>query len=153
MRQNDVHFINILNRFQTGSQIIDDIHFMNNFCLRPPPIDNTLLHLFYTNLKTTTHNKIVYEKTPSDTFKIHTKDFHFETCPSHFKLSILPSHTNGHHKLLLKKYMLTELCVRNYATLNGLVNGANGSFEEYIKNNVKPLIWIYFHNPQIGIST
>jgi hypothetical protein len=49
--------------------------------------------------------------------------------------------------------MLTELCVRNYATLNGLVNGANGSFEEYIKNNVKPLIWIYFHNPQIGIST
>ncbi len=49
--------------------------------------------------------------------------------------------------------MLMELCVRNYATLKGLVNGANGSFEDYIKNNVKPLIWIYFHNPQIGINT
>ncbi len=153
MRQNDDHFIHILNRIQTSSQTNDNTHFMNNFCLRPPPTDNTLPHLFYTNLKTTTHNKIVYEKTPSDTFKIHTKDFRFETCPFHFKLSILPSHTNGHHKLLLLKNMLMELCVRNYATLNGLVNAANGGFEDYIENNVKPLIWIYFHNPQIGINT
>jgi len=104
MKQNDVHFINILNRIQTSSQTNDDAHFMNNFCLRPPPTDNTLpiqTYLFYTNLKTTTRNKIVYENTPSDTFKIQTKDFHFETCPFHFKLSNLPSHTNGHHKLLL----------------------------------------------------
>jgi hypothetical protein len=41
--------------------------------------------------------------TPSETFKFHTKDIHFETCPSHFKLSILPSHTSGLHELLLKK--------------------------------------------------
>jgi hypothetical protein len=103
MRQNDVHFINILNRFQTSSQKNDDIHFMNNFCLRSPPIDNTLPHLFYTNLKITTHNKIVYDKTPNETFNFHTKDIHFETCLSHFKLSILPSHTSGFHELLLKK--------------------------------------------------
>jgi hypothetical protein len=31
MRQNDVHFINILNRFQIASQTIENIHFMNNF--------------------------------------------------------------------------------------------------------------------------
>ncbi len=101
MKQND-HFINILNRFQTGSQTNDDIHFMNNFCLRPSPIDNTLPHLFYTNLKTTTHNKIVYNRTLNETFKFHTKDIHFETCTSHFKLSILPCHPSDLHELLLK---------------------------------------------------
>jgi len=64
MRQNDVHFINILNRFQTGSQIIDDIHFMNNFCLRPPPIDNTLLHLFLQTLKPQPITKLSMRKHP-----------------------------------------------------------------------------------------
>jgi hypothetical protein len=42
-----------------------------------------------------------------------------------------------------------EWCASNYATLNGLVNGANGTFQDYIENNLKPLIWIHFHNPQI----
>jgi hypothetical protein len=103
MKQNDVHFINILNRLQTVSQTNEDINFMNNLCLRPPPMDNTLSHLFYTNLKTIAHNKIVYDKTLGKTFKFFAKGIHFETCP-HFKLSMLPSHTSGlHHELLLKK--------------------------------------------------
>jgi hypothetical protein len=29
----------------------------------------------------------------------------------------------------------------------------NDTFQNYIKNNPKPLIWIHFHNPQIGINT
>jgi hypothetical protein len=49
--------------------------------------------------------------------------------------------------------MLMELYVSNYATLDGLINGANGTFQDYIENNPKPLIWIYFHNPKIGINT
>jgi hypothetical protein len=48
MKQNDVHFINILNRFRTTSQTNEDIHFMNDFYLRPPSMYNTSLHLFYT---------------------------------------------------------------------------------------------------------
>jgi hypothetical protein len=32
MRLNDVHFINILNRFQNASQTNENIHFMNDFC-------------------------------------------------------------------------------------------------------------------------
>jgi hypothetical protein len=32
MRQNDVHFINIFDRFRTPSQKNEDIHFMNNLC-------------------------------------------------------------------------------------------------------------------------
>jgi hypothetical protein len=58
----ELHFINIVNRFQIASQTNEYIHFTNNFCLRPPPMDNTLPHLFYTNLKTIADNKIVYEK-------------------------------------------------------------------------------------------
>jgi len=50
---------------------------MNNFYLKPPPMDNTLPHLFYTNLKTIAHNKIVYDKTLNETFKFLAKDIHF----------------------------------------------------------------------------
>jgi len=102
IKQTDFHFINILNRFQTTSQTNENIHFMNNFCLRLPLMDNTLPHLFHTNLKTSAHNKHVYDKTLRQTFKFLAKDIHSETCPSHFKLSMLTSHINGlHHELLL----------------------------------------------------
>jgi hypothetical protein len=49
--------------------------------------------------------------------------------------------------------MLVELCVGNYATLDGIVNGVDDTFQDYIKSSPKPLIWIHFHNPQIGIKT
>jgi hypothetical protein len=75
---------------------------MNDFCLTPPPIDNTLPLLFYTNLKTNAHNKHVYDKTLGQTFKFIAKYIHSETCPFHFKLSMLASHINDlHHELLL----------------------------------------------------
>jgi hypothetical protein len=75
---------------------------MNNFCLKPPPMDNILPHLFYTNLKTTAHNKNVHDKALGETFKFLAKDVHSETCFSHFELSMLPSHTFGfHHDLSL----------------------------------------------------
>jgi len=94
-----------------------------------PPIDNTLSHLFYTNIKTITHNKIVYEKTLDETFNFFATDIHSKTCPSHFKLSMLPFHRNGlHHELLILKHMLKELCVGNYAIVDGLVNGVDGTF-------------------------
>jgi hypothetical protein len=94
---------------------------------------NTLSHLFYTNFRTNSHIKIVYSKTPSKIFKFLTKYIHFETCPFHFKLSMLPFHINGlHHKLMFKKYMLMELCASNYATLYDFVSGIDGTFQNYI---------------------
>ncbi len=42
--------------------------------------------------------------------------------------------------------MLKELCVGNYAIVDGLVNGADGTFKDYIENNIELLIWIYFQN-------
>jgi hypothetical protein len=34
MKQNDINFINILNRFQTTSQTFEDINFINKFVLK-----------------------------------------------------------------------------------------------------------------------
>jgi hypothetical protein len=49
MRQNDINFINILNRFLTTSQTFEDIDFVNKICFKTPAMDNTLPYLFYTN--------------------------------------------------------------------------------------------------------
>jgi ATP-dependent exoDNAse (exonuclease V) alpha subunit len=48
--------------------------------------------------------------------------------------------------------MLVELCASNYATSNGLVNGVDVTFQDYIENNPKPFIWIDLYNSQIGIN-
>jgi len=50
-------FINILNKFRTTSQTFEDIKIINNIYVKPPPKDNTLPYLFYTNAKTIAHNK------------------------------------------------------------------------------------------------
>jgi hypothetical protein len=67
-------------------------------------MNNTLPYLFYTNDKITTHNSNAFHTKPSQTFRLLTQDIHSNTCPSHFKLSTIPSQTNSlHHELLLKK--------------------------------------------------
>jgi hypothetical protein len=117
-------------------------------------MDNTLPYLFYTNIKTTMHNKNVFQSTLGETFTFLTYDVHIETCPSHFKLSNLPFQmVSLHYKILDKKKMLVELCVRNYETFDGLVNGADGIFEYFTKTISKSFVWIHFHNPQIGQNT
>lgn len=40
--------------------------------------------------------------------------------------------------------MLVELCIGNYTTLNGLVNGLDGTFQNILTFFQKPLIWIDF---------
>jgi hypothetical protein len=90
MWQNNIHFINILNRFRIASQTIKDIKFMNNNCLKTPLMDNTLPYLLYTNIKTTMHNKNVFLNKLNQTFTFLTCDVHVETCHSHFKWSNLP---------------------------------------------------------------
>jgi hypothetical protein len=44
--------------------------------------------------------------------------------------------------------MLVKLCVRNYESLDGFMNGADGMFEDYIETISKTLVWIHFHNSQ-----
>ncbi len=74
-------------------------------------------------------------------------DVHIETCPSHLKLSNLPFQRVGlHYEILAEKKMLVELCVGNYETFDGLVNGANVIFEEFTEIISKSFVWIHFHN-------
>jgi hypothetical protein len=50
--------------------------------------------------------------------------------------------------------MLVELCVENYATHDGLVNGLDGIFQGSIKVfNSQEVIWILFNNPKCGQFT
>jgi hypothetical protein len=50
--------------------------------------------------------------------------------------------------------MLVELCARNYATHDGLVNGANGMFQGSTKVfSSQEVIWILFNNPKCGKLT
>jgi hypothetical protein len=47
--------------------------------------------------------------------------------------------------------MLVEFCVGNYATHDGLVNGANVIFQGSTKVfNSQEVIWILFNNPKCG---
>jgi hypothetical protein len=92
--------------------------------------------------------------TSNQTFKFLTQDILSDTCPTHFKLSQLPNETCGLHiELLLKKNILVKFRASNYSSLDGLVNGANGTFQDYTKVFNKQLIWINFENPCIGLNT
>ncbi len=134
MWQYDINFINILNRFKTASQTIENIKCMNNNCLKTALMNNTLPYLFFTNVNTTMHNKNVFWNTLGETFTFVACDGHIETWPFHFKLSNLPSQTAGlHYKILIEKKMLVELCVGNYETFDGFVNGADGIFDDFTK--------------------
>ncbi len=53
-------------------------------------------------------------------------------------------------KCWLRKKKLVELCVENYETSDGLVNGANDIFENFTKIISNSFVWIHFHNLQIG---
>jgi hypothetical protein len=45
--------------------------------------------------------------------------------------------------------MLVELCVGNYATYNGLMNGVDGILKTSITYCEKTIIWIMFQNSKI----
>jgi hypothetical protein len=127
---------------------------INQICLKKPPLDTTLPYLYYTNAKTTEYNKKTFQNTVGETFKFIAQDIHLDICPVHFQLLNLPNRTFGvHHELFFKRHMLVELCVGNYYTSNGIVNGVDETFEEYTKTVSKPVIWINFHNPHIGFNT
>jgi hypothetical protein len=100
MHQNDLQFIHILNIFWMASHIFEYINFINQICLWTPSIDNILPILFYINAKKIEHNKTILQNTLGQTFTFHAKDIHFETCPPHFKLPMVPSQiTSLHHEL------------------------------------------------------
>jgi hypothetical protein len=82
--------------------------------------------------KNISHNKYVFENTFKDTWPFVAQDIHFDTCP-HFKFSTNPSQQLVliHKCHWFNRNMLIELCVSDYVTLDGLVNGVDGTFPDY----------------------
>jgi len=58
-----------------------------------------------------------------------------------------------HFMIHMKKYMLAEFCVGNYATFDGLVNGDVSISKRSTTYNDKTIIWTMFENSKIGILT
>jgi hypothetical protein len=58
-----------------------------------------------------------------------------------------------HFTVHINIYMLVELCVDNYATFDGLVNGVDGIFKAWTTYCEKTIIWIMFQNFLIGTLT
>jgi len=54
------------------------------------------------------------------------------------------------HFIIHIKYMLVELCVINYVTFDGFVNGVDNIFETSKTYCDKTIIWITFQNFKIG---
>jgi hypothetical protein len=77
-----------------------NINFINQICLKKPPLDTTLPYLFYTNTKTIEHNKKTFQDTLGETFKFVTLDIHLDTFPVHFQLLNLINQTIGLHNEL-----------------------------------------------------
>jgi hypothetical protein len=63
-------------------------------------------------------------------FKLHAQDRHHDTCFQSFQLQYDVNFIAWLHlEVQVKKNMLVELCVGNYATHDGLVNGVDKIFQ------------------------
>jgi hypothetical protein len=120
-------FIQTLNKFHTATENIKDIEFINSICNQQPSNDFTILYLFYTNKHVQKHNENMFTTTLGPTFIFKAIDMNHQSCPPSHKFSNDLSKPMGlHFTITIKKDMLIELCVSNYATSNGLVNGVDG---------------------------
>jgi hypothetical protein len=121
-----------LNRFQTTTQTLQDIKSINQTCLGIPPKDITLWYLFYTNVKTLATTNMF--------LKTHLRIHHHLLHKTYILIHVLISNyqqTQVKQLVLIHKChwfnqnMLIELCVSDYVTLDGLVNGVDGAFPDY----------------------
>jgi hypothetical protein len=67
-------------------------------------------------------------------------DINHQSCPPSYKLSNDPNKTTSLHSTIhILKNMLVELCVGNYATFDGVVNGIDDIFKASTTYSDKPL--------------
>jgi hypothetical protein len=65
-------------------------------------------------------------------------DINHQSCLACYKLLNNSSKIASlHYIICIRIYILVEICVGNYATSNGLVNGVNGIFKTSITLDVK----------------
>ncbi len=97
------------------------------------------------------HNESSFLWSERDIFILRAQYRHHDTCPQSFQLqndanfiAIL------HLEVQVMKTMLVELCVGNYATHDGLVNGVDGIFQGSTNVfNSQEVIWILSNIPNV----
>jgi hypothetical protein len=147
MCQTDETFIAILNRMRTNNQTYDDLTYINLRCLQPAPTDPTFPNLFYRNKDVAKNNSHMLSLMPNDDIIINSIDLEEDNhgnVPRHEHSVTLPFH------LALKLEMLVEIYACNYDSQDGLVNSADGILKGYTKIEKTDVLWIKFHEPQIG---
>ena len=153
MRQNDLVFINILNKFRKEIHTIDDIKTINDLCIKEPPIDSRIPYLFYINKNMVAHNNQVFSNASGSTFFFEAIDIQHRLLPPSYKIPTNPNKIARLHKCIkIKKNMVVELC-NNYVISDGLSNGADGLFKTSTMFNNKSYVWIQFYNTKVGITT
>jgi hypothetical protein len=87
-------------------------------------------------------------------FIFKVMDINHQSCSQSYKFSNdLSENTGLHSTININIYMLVKLCVGNYGTSNGLMNGANGIFKALTTYCEKTIIWIMFQISKIGTLT
>jgi hypothetical protein len=130
MKQYDMVFIQTLNKFPIATKNAKDVEFVNSICNQQPTYDFIIPYLFYTNKLVQKHNENVFTNTLGATFIFKAMHINHQSCPPSYKLSNDPSKIVGlHYTINIFKKMLVELCVGNYVTFDGLVNGTNDIFK------------------------
>jgi hypothetical protein len=83
---------------------------------------------------------------------LRAQDRHHDICPQSFQLQNDANFiARLHLKVQVKENMLVQLCARNYATHDGLVNGVDKIFQVSTKVfNSQEVIWILFNNLKCG---
>jgi hypothetical protein len=81
-------------------------------------------------------------------------DINHQSCPPSYKLlNDLNRFAGLCATINIFKNVLVDLCVGNYATSNGLVNGDDGIFKASTRYCEKTIIWVMFQNFKIGTLT
>jgi hypothetical protein len=92
-------------------------------------------------------NEQVFVNTLGPTFIFKAMEINHQSCPPFYKLLNDASKIIGLNSIIqIFKKMLVELCVGNYATCDGLVNGIDGILKTSTTYCDKTIIWIMFQN-------
>jgi len=132
---------------QTNCQKYEVITYMNANFMGPVPNDPTFPYLFYKNKDVAMHNMRMLMLMPGNEILINAVDENEENndnFPTHQHTTILPS------QLVIKLNMLVEMYACNYDAPDGLVNGADGIVKSYTHIDQVDVLWIKFHDPNIG---
>jgi hypothetical protein len=87
-------------------------------------------------------------------FIFKAMNINHQSCPPFYKFSNDLSKTSSLYFTISTKIdMVVELCVSNYVTFDGLMNGVDGIFKTSTTYCEKTITWTMFQNSKIGTLT